>query len=98
MMAVCIFLSAAGMSVGEVIRLIAGWIGKRTDEMFDWKPAEDSASANTAEGWLDEIGVSQGQRPEYGNCTFWREKKDGNELIVFRSEAEKRLYVAEAFM
>ena len=179
MMAVCIFISAAGMGIGEVIRLIAGWIGKRTGEktkkavkacvcillvaagvagiyacyenngcestiaynwnlqefkeadlkevyhrdsgesfhgdgiryhvfeyddneytdgMFDWKPAEDSASANTAEGWLDEIGVSQGQRPEYGNCTFWREKKDGNELIVFRSEAEKRLYVAEAFM
>ena len=161
MIAVCIFISAAGMGVGETIRLIAGWIGKRagekgetamkkaikicvcillvaagvigiyacyenkgcestiaynwnlqefkeaglkevyhrdsgesfhgdgvryhvfeyddneyTDGMFDWKPAKDGASAKTAEGWLDETGVPAGQRPEYGSCTFWRERKD----------------------
>ena len=51
------------------------------------------------EGWLDDIHVPSGERPDYASCVYWYQSQDdGSELIVLWDESRKKLYTAESFL
>ena len=74
------------------------------EEMFDWSRDEqelayDASYSEAVEKWLGEIAVPDEYRPNIAECVYHHERKAGNdEIIIFWSSSENRLYVLESFL
>lgn len=65
--------------------------------MFDWQT--NGRCSAKVEGWLDDIHVPSGERPDYASCVYWYQSQDdGSELIVLWDESRQKLYTAESFL
>lgn len=74
------------------------------DGMLAWSETEkktifDGSYQKAATKWLDKIGVPEEQRPDYAGCAFWyKAQEDNSEILVFRNQAENRLYIVESIL
>lgn len=71
---------------------------------FSWSSEEKSTNFHdsftaSCEGWLDEIGVPQNERPVYGECVYYYDsQQDLSEMIMLYSGTQSKLYVVESFL
>lgn len=53
----------------------------------------------SCEAWLDELKVPRKERPSYGDCMYWYAcQNDNSEIIIFRDDSLKLLYIIESFL
>ena len=74
------------------------------NKMFNWNKEEketffcDSYS-ECIDSWLNEIETPKEYFPDYHNCVYWYNKKDGyNEIIILWNKEENKIYVVESFV
>ena len=74
------------------------------EEMFEWSSEESemvyhASYSEALKEWLDRIGVPDEYRPNIAECVYHYERADGNdEILIFRSRSEHRLYFLESFL
>ncbi len=74
------------------------------ENTFSWTSAQQETNfydsyTESCEGWLDEIGVPQSERPTYSECVYYYDSQsDLSEIIMLLSKTQSKLYVVESFL
>jgi len=71
--------------------------------LFDWNTNNQQTRhyksvEETLNNWLEEIGVSDSERPDFDSCVYWYETQLDDEILILWDKNKKCLYVVEDFM